>query len=77
MIFINSYWIASRCHHTTEWTLVFSVYDMTSTQLGAYPIYQATDDNKQYGLALRPVVILDNNINIAYQNGVWTVSSEE
>ena len=26
---------------------------------------------------VRPVVILDNNININYVNGVWTVSSEE
>ena len=78
LVFLNmSYVVASRmiwCR--TDW-IVFGLSVVGAQVVDEASVSYSKGYDGANNLVVRPVVILDNNINIAYQNGVWTVSSEE
>ena len=78
MIFVSSYYTASRYISLGKDNVRFCMIHVGNSGTDWSGIADSKMDEflSNYA-AIRPVVILDNNININYTNGVWTVSAEE
>ena len=76
----KDYFIASRYFYADQKYACFSFgvvnkYGQIQPRAVAYSHTNLATQGKLQ-MYVRPVIVLDNNINIAYENGVWTVSAE-
>lgn len=76
MIFLNNYLTTSKMLCPDSYGIWYKLGTVRGVDISGANL--ALSYGLQYGSSggVRPIVILDNNININYANGVWTVSAE-
>ena len=73
-LFINNdndysiYWISSRCVYTTSNYAIFTIRYVVSGDVSSYGLYNSNDSGNSIGYAFRPIITLNNNVQIDTAN---------
>ena len=79
LFFLNDTYFLSSCWiKTTIWCPVWGVFEISKFYInyGYGELANSSNGQSLTSFAIRPVVILDNSVQINYTNGIWTVSAE-